>query len=168
MSKNSILTKPQHFHEFFTQFFFWQFFSWHQNCQQLKSPKPQHFHEFFYQKNRQFSREIKVEFLDKKWRFRTVWFSTHFFETLLDHFFETVRSPCIWIFAPKSGQRKNIKITQKFNNLSLTLLAIFKVAKTRLLSDFQICTVKLCNVLTFNSILHRVEIQDWPVVHWVE
>ena len=42
LSKNSILTRTQHFHEFFTQ------------------------------KNRQFSREIKVEFLDKKWRFRTV------------------------------------------------------------------------------------------------
>ena len=51
---------------------FWQFFSWNQSCQQLKSPKPQHFHEFFTQKNRQFSQEIKVEFLDKKWRFRTV------------------------------------------------------------------------------------------------
>ena len=42
LSKNSILTKSQHFHEFFTQ------------------------------KNRQ-SREIKVEFLYKKWRFWTVW-----------------------------------------------------------------------------------------------
>ena len=34
----------------FTSFspkFFWQFFSWNQSCQQLKSPKPQHFHEFF-------------------------------------------------------------------------------------------------------------------------
>ena len=102
LSKNSILTKSQHFHEFFTQFF-GQFFSWNQSCQQLKSPKPQHFHEFFTQiifwtiflvksklstakksktttfsrvfhpKNRQFSREIKVEFLDKNWRFRTVW-----------------------------------------------------------------------------------------------
>ena len=49
LSKKSILTKPQHFHEFFTQFFFWQFFSWNQSCQQLKSPKPQHFHEFFTQ-----------------------------------------------------------------------------------------------------------------------
>ena len=27
--------------------FFWQFFSWNQSCQQLKSPKPQHFHDFF-------------------------------------------------------------------------------------------------------------------------
>ena len=53
-------------------FFFWQFFSWNQSCQQLKSPKPQHFHEFFTPKNLQFSREIKVEFLDTKWRFRTV------------------------------------------------------------------------------------------------
>ena len=36
----------------FTSFspkFFWQFFSWIQSCQQLKSPKPQHFHEFFIQ-----------------------------------------------------------------------------------------------------------------------
>ena len=46
MSKNSILTKPQHFHEFLPNIF-WQFFSWNQSCQQLKSPKPQHFHEFF-------------------------------------------------------------------------------------------------------------------------
>ena len=41
--------------------FFWQFFLWNQSCQQLKSPKPQHFHEFFAQfffDN--FSREIKV------------------------------------------------------------------------------------------------------------
>ena len=30
--------------------FFWQFFSWNQSCQQLKSPKPQHFHEFFIPK----------------------------------------------------------------------------------------------------------------------
>ena len=51
---------------------FWQFSSWNQSCQQLKSPKPQHFHEFFIHKNLHFSREIKVEFLDKKWRFRTV------------------------------------------------------------------------------------------------
>ena len=47
LSKNSILTKNKHFHEIFTQNFFWQFFSWNQSCQQLKSPKPQHFHEFF-------------------------------------------------------------------------------------------------------------------------
>ena len=56
---------------------FWQnftIFSGNQSCQQLKSPKPQHFHEFFTKKkNRQLSREIIVEFLDKKWRFRTVW-----------------------------------------------------------------------------------------------
>ena len=60
----------------FTSFspnFFWQFFSWNQSCQQLKSSKPQHFHEFFTKKNRQFFREIKVEFLEKNWRFlRTV------------------------------------------------------------------------------------------------
>ena len=59
MSKNSILTKPQHFHEFFTQDFFDNFSRENQSCQQLKSPKPQHFHEFFTQKDQQFSREIK-------------------------------------------------------------------------------------------------------------
>ena len=32
--------------------FFWQFFSWNQSCQQLKSPKPQHFHEFFTPKKK--------------------------------------------------------------------------------------------------------------------
>ena len=65
--------KASTFSRVFTQFFFRQFFSWNQSCQQLKSPKPQQLHEFFTQKNRQFSREIKVEFLNKKWRFRTVW-----------------------------------------------------------------------------------------------
>ena len=64
--------KPNIFTSFWPNFFR-QFSSWNQSCQQLKSPKPQHFHEFFTQKDRQFSREIKVEFLDKKWRFRTVW-----------------------------------------------------------------------------------------------
>ena len=54
-------------------------FSWNQSCQQLKSPKPQHFHEFFTQKNHQFFRDIKVEFLDKKWRFRTVCFMSKSF-----------------------------------------------------------------------------------------
>ena len=34
-------------------------------------------------KNRQFSREIKVEFLDKKWRFRTVWVVRVDLETFL-------------------------------------------------------------------------------------
>ena len=31
----------------FHPIFFWQFFSWNQSWQQLKSPKPQHFYEFF-------------------------------------------------------------------------------------------------------------------------
>ena len=89
---NLDLTVSLQFHEFFlviaTQFeksnfcpkiqwvfhpnFFWQLFSWNQSCQQLKSLKLQHFHEFLTTKNRQFSREIKVEFLDYKWIFGTV------------------------------------------------------------------------------------------------
>ena len=64
---------PNIFTSFFTKFF-WQFFSWNQSCQQLRSRKPQHFHEFF---TRQFFRQINVEFLDIKWRFRTVWTSSN-------------------------------------------------------------------------------------------
>ena len=39
---------PPRFSQVFHPIFFWQFFSWNQSCQQLKSPKPQHFHEFFH------------------------------------------------------------------------------------------------------------------------
>ena len=65
MPKNSILTKPQQFHEIFTQKFLTIFL--------VKSKsKTTTFSRVFHPKNRQFSREIKVEFLDKKWRFQTV------------------------------------------------------------------------------------------------
>ena len=70
LSKNSILTKKTPiFSRVFHPNFFWHFFSRNQSCKQLKSPKPQHFHEFFSPKNRQFSREIKVEFLTKNENF---------------------------------------------------------------------------------------------------
>ena len=46
------LDKTPTFPQVFSQFFFWQFFSRNQSCQQLKSPKPQHFHEFFTQNKR--------------------------------------------------------------------------------------------------------------------
>ena len=45
--------------------FFWQFFSWNQSCQQLKSPKPQHFHEFFTQKIDNFHGKSKLNFWTK-------------------------------------------------------------------------------------------------------
>ena len=41
--------KTPTFSRIFHPKFFWQFFSWNQSCQQLKSPKPRHFHEFFTQ-----------------------------------------------------------------------------------------------------------------------
>ena len=65
LSKNSILTNLQHFHELSHNFFFFKCFSWNQSCQPLKSPKPQHFHEFFIPKNRSFFCVFKVDFLDK-------------------------------------------------------------------------------------------------------
>ena len=62
----------QHFHEFFTQNFFWQIFSWNQSCRQLKSQKPQHFHEFSPKTIRQFFSENQSWFFGQKWRFWTV------------------------------------------------------------------------------------------------
>ena len=44
---------------------FWQFFSWNQSCQQLKSPKAQHFHEFFTQKIDNFLGQSKLNFRTK-------------------------------------------------------------------------------------------------------
>ena len=68
MSKNSILTKPQHF---FQPNFFLTIF--HVKSKLSTAKKSKTFSRVFHPlKNRQFSREIKVEFLDKKWRFRTV------------------------------------------------------------------------------------------------
>ena len=99
LSKNSILT---HFHEFFTQNYFDNFsreikvvnsykaqnhniftsflpkiiltiFLVKSKLSTAKESKTSTFSRVFHpKKNRQFSREIKVEFLDKKWRFRTV------------------------------------------------------------------------------------------------
>ena len=69
---------PNTFTSFSPKFFFWQFFSWNQSCQQLNSPKSQHFQEFFNRnKLDNFLRKSKLNFLDKKWRFRTVWVDNH-------------------------------------------------------------------------------------------
>ena len=71
LSKNSILTKlcnflgksklsttkkckSPRFSRVFHPNFFWQFFSWNQSCQQLKSQKLQYFHEFWPKTIRQF------------------------------------------------------------------------------------------------------------------
>ena len=65
LSKNSILTKTQHFHEFFIQFFD----NFSREIKIVNGYKVQNhniFTSFSPEKNRQFSREIKVEFLDKK------------------------------------------------------------------------------------------------------
>ena len=51
---------------------FWQFFSWNQSCQQLKSPKPQHFHKFFTQKKSTIFSGNQSWIFGQKWRFRTV------------------------------------------------------------------------------------------------
>ena len=53
LTKYSIWQSPT-FIRVFHQIIFWQFFSWNQSCQQLKSPKPMHFHEFLLKTIRQF------------------------------------------------------------------------------------------------------------------
>ncbi len=72
LSKNSILTKPRHFHEFFTQIFLAIFLVKSKLSTAKKSKTATFSRVFLSQKIDNFSREIKVEFLDKKWRFRTV------------------------------------------------------------------------------------------------
>ena len=57
--------KPPTFSRVFNQNFFWQFFSWNQSCQQLKSAKPQHFHEFFSPKIDNFLGKSKLNFWTK-------------------------------------------------------------------------------------------------------
>ena len=47
-----------------------------------KKPKTTTFSQVFHPKKWQFSREIKLEFWDKKWRFRTVWIVKLHFWTL--------------------------------------------------------------------------------------
>ena len=61
-----ILTKPQHFHEFFIQKFLDNF---SREIKVVNSEKVQNrniFTSFSPKKNRQISQEIKIEFLDKK------------------------------------------------------------------------------------------------------
>ena len=76
LSKNSILTKPQYFHPKF----FLTIFLVKSKMSIAKKPKTTTFSRVFHPKNRQFSLEIKVEFLDKKWRFRTVCFTNIIFK----------------------------------------------------------------------------------------
>ena len=53
--------------------FFWTIFLVKSKLSTAKQSKTTTFSRVFHpKKNRQFSREIKVEFLNKKWRFRTV------------------------------------------------------------------------------------------------
>ena len=52
-----------------------------------KKSKTTTFSRVFHPKNRQFSREFKVEFLDKKWRFRTVCLEKLFSIEVISTFF---------------------------------------------------------------------------------
>ena len=60
----------------FSSKFFLTIFVVKSKLYKAKKSKTTTFHEFFTQKNRQFSRKIIVENLDKKWRFRSLWLDT--------------------------------------------------------------------------------------------
>ena len=70
LSKNSILTKPQQVHEFFTQNFFDNF---SREIKVVNSLKVQTRSIFTSNHQNNSTIFLKVEFLDKKLRFRTVW-----------------------------------------------------------------------------------------------
>ena len=63
--QKSNFDKTPTFSRVFHPKFFWQFFSYNQSCQQLKSPKPRLFHEFFTQKIDNFLRKSKLNFWTK-------------------------------------------------------------------------------------------------------
>ena len=56
----------QHFHEFFTKIFFLTIFLVKSKMSTAKKSKTTTFSRVFHPKNQQFSREIEVEFVDKK------------------------------------------------------------------------------------------------------
>ena len=71
LSKNSILTNPNIFTSFLPKIFL-TIFLVKSKLSTAKKSKTTTFSRVFHpEKNRQFSREIKVEFLNKKWRFWT-------------------------------------------------------------------------------------------------
>ena len=69
LSKNSILTKPQHFREFFTQIFFLTIFLVKSKLSTAKKPKTT---SFSPKKIDKFFGKSMLNFWTKKWRFRTV------------------------------------------------------------------------------------------------
>ena len=74
--QKSNFDKTPTFSRVFHPKFFLTIFLVKSNLSTAKKSKTKTFSRVFHPpKKRQFSREIKVEFLDKKWRFRTVWYS---------------------------------------------------------------------------------------------
>ena len=103
--KSNFCPKLQFWHNsnIFTSFspkFFLAIFLVKSKLSTAKESKTATFSRVFHPKNRQFLREIKVEFLDKKWRFRIVWkinpnlFFIFFFLVLEEdcHFW------CLWFY----------------------------------------------------------------------
>ena len=72
--KKCVKIEMRHF-LWFSNKFFWQFFSWNQSCQQLKIPNPQHFHEFFTPKKSPiFLVKSKLSTVKNSNLRRTTWF----------------------------------------------------------------------------------------------
>ena len=113
----AILTKPQHFHEFFTKYL-WQFFSWNQSCQQLKSPKPQHFHEFFTQKIDNFLRKLKFNFRTKNEDFEQCDWSNPVIKQWLQNVKNYMEFQDHFVFCKNRNSGENCVVEQQTMKLS--------------------------------------------------
>ena len=123
--------KPNIFTSFHPNFFL-TIFLVKSKLSTAKKSKTTTFSWVFHPKNRQFSREIKVEFLDKKWRFRTVCYrfmrsgsfcsvssQTHFswwFSSLDFQFFNTTNTTNFfgessnWVFWLIQAQKRSLEL----------------------------------------------------------
>ena len=104
LSKNSILTKPQHFHEFFTQNFFWQFFSWNQSCQLLKSQNHNIFTSFYHEIFDFIKYTVPVQVLEWKALIKSKSLLFHSFHLIFDNkkvYFFSIR--CQWFKDSSEG-----------------------------------------------------------------
>ena len=136
----------KHFHEFFTKFFFWQFFSWNQSCQQLKSPKPQPFHEFFTPK-KIYNFLGKSKFLYKKWRFRTVCFNIFFLVNISIQFGFYFLQLC-----PKNRGFLTF-LSIKFCSVPIHIILLIEHLQDLTLAERQLIVRRVCEVM-FGHSLH--------------
>ena len=126
---------------------FWTIFLVKSKLSTAKMSKTTTFSRVFHPKNRQFSRKIKVEFLDKKWRFRTVWliYSISVLKPLdQEHFYATLEKS--WVSFHILQARASISRFCKSNlfffcHLSNRYFLSSFIPILSILFNFQFCTI---------------------------